>query len=249
MIFKKNLKIEDVAGNISESTLDPLDPETELLKSWVEELRRIKNRDYIFRKLLSAITYILSKGTPIQVNDKSTEIVEGDFLNFLRINDYHDRQVLWATEQVLSWYTKENPDLVMQAHVSNIVNNSLLELKHIKRAQPKTFKDQLIEKVEHSLTLDDIQNHIESIKRIMNDHYDARKFTLDLFAAQPGAGIALGNDRGSSYSTFIPEGCSPKHYVELFAKAFNKLGFKAYDMAFDYQEFTYHRIYSITLKW
>lgn len=252
MIFEKILRIpkkEDTAGNIPEFTSDTSDLEMELLKNWVEDLRRIKNRDYIFRKLLSAITYILSKGTPIQVNDKSTEIVEGDFLNFLCINDYPDPQVLWATEQVLSWYTKENPDLVMQAHVSNIVNNSLLELKHIKQARPKTFKDKLIEKAEHSLTLDDIQNHIEAIKKIMNDCYSSRTFTLELVSTKPDSCIALGVNHGSRYSTFVPQGCSPRHYVELFVKAFTTLGFVAYDMAFDSKSFEDYDTYSITLKW
>jgi len=251
MNFKKIFKTEtlDVAGNIPKSEPTKMDLEMELLKNWVEDLRKVKSRDYIFRKLLSAITYILSNGTPIQVNDKSTEIVKGDFLTFLGINDYPDQQVLWATEQVLSWYTKEDPDLVMQTYVSNVVNNSLLELKHIKQARPKTFKDKLIEKAERSLTLEDIQNHIESIKEIMNDHYNARKFTLYLFAPQPGSCIALGNNRGAEYSTFIPKGCSPQHYVELFAEAFIALGFKAYDMAFGHQEFPDHDIYSITLKW
>ena len=106
-----------------------------------------------------------------------------------------------------------------------------------------------IKKAECSLTLDNIQTHIESVKGIMNDHYNARKFTLYLFAPQPGSGIALGNNRGAEYSTFIPKGCSPQHYVELFVKAFTALGFRTYDMAFDYQQFTDHEIYSIALKW
>lgn len=252
MSFKKifKTKTSDVAGNIPKTEPTKMDLELELLKNWVEDLRKIKNRDFIFRKLISAITYILSNGNPIQVNDKSTEIVKGDFLNFLCINEYPDHQVLWATEQVLSWYTKENPDLVMQAHVSNTINNSLLELKHIKQARPKTFKDKLIEKAERSLTLEDIQTHVEAIKKKMNTYYQERTFTVDLILPKPKSCIAFGATCNSPiYTTFVPRGCDPEYYVELFKKAFIALGFSSQDMTFTCKDFGDHKNYSIILKW
>ena len=243
-IPKANLRCSWDYSTKSEPT--KMDLEMELLKNWVEDLRKIKSRDYIFRKLISAITYILSNGNPIQVNDKSTDIVKVDFLNFLLVNDSPAQDVSSAMETVLGWYTYENPDVVMETYVKTTVHEILTQTKVNK---PKTFKEQLIEKAEHSLTLDDIQNHIETIKKIMNDCYNSRTFTLDLVYTKPDSCIILEADHGSRYSIFVPQGCSPQHYAELFVKAFNTLGFVACDMTFDSKSFESHNTYSITLKW
>lgn len=249
MNFKKIFKAEtlDVAGNIPKSEPTKMDLEMELLKNWVEDLRKVKSRDYIFRKLLSAITYILSKGTPIQVNDKSTEIVKGDFLTFLGINDYPAQDVISAMETVLNWYTYENPDVVMETYVRTTVHEILTQIKVNK---PKTFKERLVEKAERSLTLDDIQTHIESIKKKMNTYYQERTFTVDLILPNPKSCIAFGSSCNAPiYTTFVPRGCAPEHYVELFTKAFIALGFSSQDMTFTCTDFNDHKNYSIILKW
>ena len=249
MNFKKifKTKTSDVAGNIPKTEPTKMDLEMELLKNWVQDLRKIKSRDFIFRKLISAITYILSNGNPIQVNNKSTDIVKVDFLNFLLVNDFPAQDVISAMEIVLNWYTCENPDRVMETYVKTTVYEIFGQAKVNK---PKTFKEQLVEKAERSLTLDDIQTHIEAIKKKMNAYYQERTFTVDLILPKPKSCIAFGSSCSAPiYTTFVPRGCAPEHYVELFTKAFIALGFSSQDMTFTCKDFNDHENYSIILKW
>lgn len=223
-----------------------------LLKNQVKDLRRGINRDYIYKQLIAAITYILSEGHPIKVYDKSTEIVNADFKNFIQSQGYTVLQVQQAAEKVLTWYTEQDSDVVMETYIRTTVNNALIDsLTSKSLAKQEVFKEQLIKKANsEQLNKKDITEHIEKIKQLMLVNSVARQFTLELLEVKFGAHVGICTDQqGTSYTTFIPKHVTPQKYHQLFAEAFLDLGFTMQDMRFEIQECSNYYIYKIVLWW
>lgn len=224
----------------------------EILKTCVEDLRGIKNRDYIYKQLIAAITYILSEGHPIKIYDKSTEIVKADFKNFIQSQGYTVLQVQQAAEKVLTWYTKQDPDIVMETYIRTTVNNALIDSLTVKVPEKQeVFKKQLIKKANSGqLNKKDIAEHIEKIKHLMQINSVARQFTLELLEVKFGAHVGICADQqGTSYTTFIPKHVNSHRYLQLFEEAFLDLGFTPQDMRFEIQECSNYYTYKIVLWW
>lgn len=113
----------------------------------------------------------------------------------------------------------------------------------------KSFKEQLIEKVEAEIINYDISDHMKKIKNKMEKYAHKREFLISLIQPRLNAGFAIGNNFNNSYLTFIPDEIEPYIYMKLFIIALKELGFKDEDIekgAGKEKEFYY---YTIKIKW
>ena len=85
-----------------------------------------------------------------------------------------------------------------------------------------TFREKLTEKAD-SLEID-ISEHIEKIKKQMEQEVETRCFTISLLRAKTDS-LAIGRNSNCCYQIFIPRHIDESIYMSKFTDAFSKLGF------------------------
>ena len=86
-----------------------------------------------------------------------------------------------------------------------------------------TFREKLTEKAD-SFEID-ISEHIEAIKKQMEQEVETRCFTISLLRLKTDGKFAIGRNGNCCYQAFIPRHIDESIYMSKFADAFSKLGF------------------------
>lgn len=218
----------------------PTEATMEILKLWVSKLHQSPNgREYIYKNLLGAIVKVLGYSRPFSTEGATSEQVRAAFE--LVIIEYSAASVWVATYKVLGWYTQSQSDRVMYIHIENIVKNAM--------AKKETFKDKLSKKADEFESKADIKEHLDLIKKKLEEFYSIRKFTLYLVKSKPNSCIAIGKSGSNNMSLFVPSLVDPVYYTELFINAFKELGFTDKDITAEHIDYGDHESYNITLKW
>ena len=112
-----------------------------------------------------------------------------------------------------------------------------------------TFREKLTEKAD-SLKID-ISEHIEAIKKQMEQEVETRCFTVGLLRAKTD-NFAISCNSNCCYQTFIPRHIIDESiYISKFTDAFCKLGFSvaAGTMNLSVTDYKYFYSYEILLRW
>lgn len=243
MKFNKFFKDLNTTINLIDNIPNPNEPTEATLaiqKAYVQSLvQSNKGRDYIYKNLLASIIKVLDYSRPFWTEDILSEKVREAF-EFI-ITAYPTDYVWLATYKVLSWSNLEKSDYVMYHFIVNIVRQAL--------EKKETFKDKLRKKADNFERNTDIKEHMESIKKKLEEFYSTRKLILYLIKTKPGSGIAIGKSCSNNMSLFVPILVDPVQYTELFIKAFKELGFTDKDITTEYIDYKDHESYNITLRW
>jgi hypothetical protein len=111
-----------------------------------------------------------------------------------------------------------------------------------------TFREKLTEKAD-SLGID-ISEHIEAIKKQMEQEVETRYFTVGLLKAKTDS-FAIGRSNSCCYQTFIPKHIDESIYMSKFTNALSELGFSiaAGTMRLSAGSHKYYDSYEILLRW